>query len=53
MKWLITLRLLALGAKAQQFDLIITQGIIIDGTGNSYYFGNIGIQEERSVPSCT
>ncbi len=30
-------------ASAQTFDLIIKDGKIIDGTGNSWYFGDVGV----------
>jgi N-acyl-D-amino-acid deacylase len=34
-------------ARAQSFDLIITNGHIIDGTGSPWYSGDIGIRDGR------
>lgn len=40
---LIALILISQSVQAQSYDVIITNGKIIDGTGNSWYYGNIGI----------
>ena len=32
---------------AQSFDMVIKNGRIIDGSGNSWYYGDIGIQQGR------
>ncbi len=33
----------------QQFDLMLTGGKIVDGTGNSWYYGDIGIKDGKIV----
>jgi N-acyl-D-amino-acid deacylase len=35
------------GAPAQPFDLVITHGHIVDGTGSPWYSGDVGIREGR------
>jgi dihydroorotase/N-acyl-D-amino-acid deacylase len=47
--WLIVSLVLSglLPAEAQSFDLIITNGHIMDGTGSPWYSGDIGIREGR------
>ena len=40
---LFALTLISQSVQAQSYDVIITNGKIIDGTGNSWYYGNIGI----------
>lgn len=49
MKWLFLLLLLPLaaGAQLQPCDLLITNGRIIDGTGNSWYQADIAVKEGR------
>jgi len=42
-----TVFLLALGAAAQPYDLVIRNAHIIDGTGSPWYSGDIGIREGR------
>lgn len=44
---LISLLLTALAAKSQTYDLILTGGKILDGTGNGWYRADIGIKEDR------
>jgi N-acyl-D-amino-acid deacylase len=39
----------ACGALAQQADLIIKNGRIIDGTGNSWYYGGIAIRDGKII----
>ena len=39
--------LLTATATAQQYDLILTNGRIIDGTGNAWFYGDIGIRGDR------
>ena len=34
---------------AQSFDLVILNGKIIDGTGNSWYYGDVGIRNGKIV----
>ena len=34
---------------AQSFDLVILNGKIIDGTGNSWYYGDVGIRSGKIV----
>lgn len=48
-KLLILIGVLPLFIKAQNFryDILITNGKIIDGTGNSWYYGNIGIKDGK------
>lgn len=40
---LIALTLISQSVQSQSYDVIIKNGKIIDGTGNSWYYGNIGI----------
>ncbi|MBV8053214.1 MAG: amidohydrolase family protein, partial [Acidobacteriaceae bacterium] len=49
MKWITFLVLFstALLAQARHFDIIITNGHIIDGTGSPWYSGDVGIQDGR------
>lgn len=35
------------GARAQSFDLVITNGHIIDGTGSPWYSGDVGIRDGK------
>ncbi len=45
--WLCAVLLLGMSAKAQDFDVLITNGHIIDGTGSPWYSGDIGIRNGR------
>ncbi|MEO6331364.1 MAG: D-aminoacylase, partial [Gemmatimonadaceae bacterium] len=31
------------------YDVIITNGKIVDGTGNPWYYGDVGVQGDRIV----
>lgn len=46
MRWLILL-LFGSPVFGQKFDLIITDGKILDGTGNSWYYSDIGIHQGK------
>lgn len=46
---LLTSLLLSLSASAQQADLLIRGGKILDGTGNSWYYGDIAVQKGRII----
>src|SRR6267142_3767579 len=39
--------LISPAARAQDFDLLIRDGLIVDGTGNPAFHGDIGIREDR------
>jgi N-acyl-D-amino-acid deacylase len=47
MKWLLILLVLPLFTTAQDCDILITNGKIIDGTGNNWYYGNIAIKDGK------
>ena len=47
MKWILFLLLLPFAATAQDCDILITNGKIIDGTGNNWYYGNIAIKNGK------
>jgi N-acyl-D-amino-acid deacylase len=47
MKWLFILLVLPLFTTAQDCDILITNGKIIDGTGNNWYYGNIAIKDGK------
>jgi N-acyl-D-amino-acid deacylase len=34
-------------ASAQTYDVVLAGGKIVDGTGNAWFFGDIGIQKDR------
>jgi N-acyl-D-amino-acid deacylase len=34
---------------AQQYDMVITNGKIIDGTGNSWFYGDVAIKGGKIV----
>jgi len=43
------LLLISIASCAQQYDVVIRNGKIIDGTGNSWYYGDIAIKNGRIV----
>jgi N-acyl-D-amino-acid deacylase len=49
MKWILFLLLLShiSPAQAQECDILITNGKIIDGTGNNWYYGNIAVKDGK------
>jgi N-acyl-D-amino-acid deacylase len=47
MKWLLLLLALPLCTTAQNCDILITNGKIIDGTGNNWYYGNIAVKDGK------
>lgn len=51
MKWLTIFLLLSLSVHAQvnECDIFIKNGKIIDGTGNSWYSGNIAVKNGKIV----
>jgi N-acyl-D-amino-acid deacylase len=51
MKWLFILLLFPLAGFSQNgtCDILITNGKIIDGTGNSWYYGNIAIKNGKII----
>src|SRR4030095_12597871 len=48
-KILLVLLLLPVFVFAQQYDVVIANGKIIDGTGNSWYYGDIAIKDGKIV----
>lgn len=46
-RWLVVLIFCSLSAFAQQFDVLIRNGHIIDGTGSPWYSGDVGIRGGR------
>ncbi len=49
MKQLLFLLLLAPPAFAQQCDILIRNGKIIDGTGNSWYYGDVAVKDGKII----
>ena len=51
MKWIFIFLLFSIAAPAQSqdYDILITNGKIIDGTGNNWYYGNIAIKDGKIV----
>jgi N-acyl-D-amino-acid deacylase len=47
MKYILLIFFLPLFASAQDCDILITNGKIIDGTGNNWYYGNIAIKDGK------
>lgn len=52
MKWILFVLLLPFAALAQDCDILITNGKIIDGTGNNWYYGNIAIKNGKIFKIC-
>ncbi len=44
---LILLLFVAMGVNAQQYDVLIKNGKIIDGSGNSWFYGDVGISKGK------
>ncbi len=51
MKWLFILLLVPLAgiSQTEDCDILVTNGKIIDGTGNSWYYGNIAIKNGKII----
>jgi len=49
MKWILLLLLLPSFALAQDCDILITNGKIIDGTGNNWYYGNVAVKNGKII----
>ena len=49
MKWTLILFLFPLFAASQDCDILITNGKIIDGTGNGWYYGNIAVKDGKII----
>ena len=51
MKWILPLLLLSIcfSAQSQDCDLLITNGKIIDGTGNNWYYGTIAVKNGKII----
>jgi N-acyl-D-amino-acid deacylase len=47
MRFLVVLLALTGGLAAQHFDILIRGGRIVDGTGNPWYYGDVGIREAK------
>ena len=49
MKWILFFLLFSIASPAhsQDYDILITNGKIIDGTGNNWYYGNIAIKDGK------
>jgi N-acyl-D-amino-acid deacylase len=49
MRSLLICLLIANITSAQQYDVVIANGKIIDGTGNSWYYGDVAIKDGKIV----
>ncbi len=51
MKWILLLFLFSMTklVHSQDCDILITNGKIIDGTGNSWYYGNIAVKDGKII----
>ena len=43
----LAISLLAFQVQAQQYDLLLINGKIVDGTGNSWYYGDVAIKDGK------
>ncbi|HEY5770992.1 MAG TPA: D-aminoacylase, partial [Chitinophagaceae bacterium] len=49
MRSLLICLLIANITSAQQYDVVVANGKIIDGTGNSWYYGDVAIKDGKIV----
>jgi len=51
MKWILSLLLFSITASAQSqnYDILIINGKIIDGTGNNWYYGNVAVKNGKII----
>ena len=49
MKWILLFLLFPSFVIAQDYDILITDGKIIDGTGNNWYYGNIAVKDGKII----
>jgi N-acyl-D-amino-acid deacylase len=49
MKWMFFLLLIPIMGSSQDCDLLIINGKIIDGTGNSWYYGSVAVKDGKIV----
>src|SRR5690242_11164410 len=49
MKWVLILLFIPGFVSAQDCDIIITNGKIMDGTGNSWYIGSVAIKDGKII----
>lgn len=49
MKWFVFLLLIPSAVSGQNCDILITNGKIIDGTGNSWYYGMVAVRDGKIV----
>lgn len=49
MKWILSFLLITIGtaAQSQDCDMLITNGKIIDGTGNNWYYGSVAVKDGK------
>ncbi|MBY0432998.1 MAG: amidohydrolase family protein, partial [Cyclobacteriaceae bacterium] len=45
MRWVFVGLVISLSAQAQTYDLVIRNGKIIDGTGNSWYYADVAVKD--------
>lgn len=48
-KWFLLLLPFSAFAQEPAYDILIRNGKIIDGTGNSWYYGNVGVKDGKIV----
>ena len=44
---LFVISLLTFQVQAQQYDLVLINGKIVDGTGNSWYYGDVAVKDGK------